>query len=87
MMKSLRCIRAPLIGTRSEGLVEEAAAHAIKGQEWELALQILTPLCSELFRQERLASVRAWLDALPSDIIERDPQLSSEFAWSLMRGG
>jgi LuxR family maltose regulon positive regulatory protein len=34
-----------------------------------------------------LASVRSWLDALPTDVIERDPQLSSEYAWSLMRGG
>ncbi len=72
---------------RSEGLIEEAAAHAIKGQDWDLAVEILTPLCSELFRQERLVTVRAWLDALPSEVIQRDPQLSSEYAWALMRGG
>jgi LuxR family maltose regulon positive regulatory protein len=72
---------------RSEGLVEEAAAHAIQSQDWDLALDILAPLCGELFRQERLSSVRTWLDALPDDVVMRNPQLSSEFAWSLIRVG
>ena len=51
---------------RAEGLVEEAATHAIKAQDWELAVEILTPICSELFRLERLTSVCAWLDQLPT---------------------
>ena len=71
----------------SEGLVEEGATHAIQGEDWDLALQILTPLCGKLYRQERLASVRGWLNALPEDVVIQNPALSFEFAWSLIRFG
>lgn len=71
----------------TQTLVEQAASHAIKGEDWVLALQILTPLCAELFRQERLNSVLNWLDALPSDVLEREPELSVQLAWASFRTG
>ena len=71
----------------SDGLVEEAATHAIKAEDGEFALQILTPICSELHRLERHSSLCAWLDQLPDEIIKRDPLLSYHYAWSLIRLG
>jgi LuxR family maltose regulon positive regulatory protein len=69
------------------GHSEEATRHAIAGKDWDLATRNLLPLCRALYLHDRLKSLRSWLQHLPAEVLEREPELCYWYGWSLARIG
>jgi len=69
------------------GFANEAATHAIQAENWEQAARLLTGICGEFYAQERIGSLRAWLQDLPDEPFEREPILSYWLAWAELRSG
>lgn len=69
------------------GTVEEAARHATAGHDWELALPLLKQICTDLYAQDRVSTLRQWLEPVPDEVVRRDPELCGWFAWILARQG
>jgi LuxR family maltose regulon positive regulatory protein len=70
-----------------QGLTMEAAAHAIQAEDWDRAARLLTDICGELYAQERVWSLRAWLAKLPDAPLEIAPNLAYWLAWAELRSG
>ncbi len=71
----------------AQAMPEDAARHAIAGQDWDRALRLLPKICGELYRQDRLAAMLTWLEDLPSAVLEQNPTLCYWQAWALARLG
>ncbi len=69
------------------GFANEAAMHAVQAESWEQAARLLTGICGEFYTQERIGSLRAWLQDLPDEPFEREPILSYWLAWAELRSG
>jgi LuxR family maltose regulon positive regulatory protein len=69
------------------GIAEDAARHALDAEDWETALPLLVQICAELDGQERISSLRQWLERVPPEVLQREPRLCTWFAWALVRHG
>jgi LuxR family maltose regulon positive regulatory protein len=72
---------------QATGAMDEAARHAIAAGAWDLVLEILKPLCAELYDQERLSILRDWIQQLPEEVIGQDADLCYWLAWAEVRAG
>ena len=66
---------------------EEAARHAVAGQDWELALPLLKQICTDLYAHDRVSTLRQWLEPVPQEVLRRDPELCGWYAWIMARQG
>ena len=71
----------------ANGFLEDAIRHAIAGRDWDNSLRLLEDLGSTLFERDHVVALRAWLEGLPPEIMERSPRLTFWLAWSLGRTG
>jgi LuxR family maltose regulon positive regulatory protein len=69
------------------GLLMEAVHHATAGRDWDRAVKLLDEVCADLFKQDQLVRLRAWLEGLPAEILERSPRPAFWLAWALGRAG
>ena len=85
--RSASCTGAPPPGCEAHDLPEEAIRHAVAGRDWDRAVRLLRDLGAWLYGQDRVTTLRYWLQGLPTDVLERDPKLCYWLAWSLTRLG
>jgi len=71
----------------TNGYLEDAIRHAIAGRVWDDAIRLLEVLGAALFERDHVVTLRAWLEGLPPEILERSPRLTFWLAWSLGRTG
>jgi ATP/maltotriose-dependent transcriptional regulator MalT len=71
----------------ANGFLEDAVRHAIAGRVWDDAIRLLEVLGAALFERDHVVTLRAWLEGLPPEILERSPRLTFWLAWSLGRTG
>ena len=72
---------------RDHGSPEEAIHHAVAAGEIEDAAELIVDHWNGVFNHGRLATVTAWLDALPPATVEGDPRLCVARAWVAMDYG
>lgn len=65
-----------------EGLVTEAAEHALSAGEVEWAARLVEMLTETLWPRGELMSVFRWLERLPQEVVRHRPQLLLASAWS-----
>jgi LuxR family maltose regulon positive regulatory protein len=68
-------------------LPEDAIHHALAGHAWERSVRLLELLCAPLFERDYVPALRAQLEAVPLEVLERSPQLAFWLAWALGRSG
>jgi LuxR family maltose regulon positive regulatory protein len=71
----------------SAGYIEDAVRHAIAGQRWERAAELLEQECHTYFELDYIAVLRDRLQGLPAQIFERSPQLAFWLSWAFNRIG
>lgn len=71
----------------ANGTIEEAARHATAGHDWDLALPLVKQICTDLYTQDRVSTLRQWLEPVPQEVLHRDPELCGWYAWILARQG
>jgi len=71
----------------AEGLVEEAARHAVAGGDWERAARLLVRVADDLYVQDRGRPLFDWLHGLPDHVLARSPILAYYLAFSAIRLG
>ncbi len=69
----------------SAGYIADAIRHAIAGQLWDRAAELLEQQCAVLFEWDHIALLRDSLQGLPAPIFERSPQLAFWLAWTFGR--
>lgn len=68
-------------------LLEEASRHAIAGEDWERAANLLKRIGAERFAMDNLETLCNWLDGIPHQALECNPDLTFRYAWALVRLG
>lgn len=69
------------------GSVADAIRHALAGEDFERAADLLELAIPALRRSRQEASALGWLEALPEELVRRRPVLSVGYAWALLAGG
>jgi len=72
---------------RSEGHVGDAIHHAAAAGDLEAAANLIADNWMSFFNHGRLATVAAWLDALPAKAVETDRRLAVARAWVALDRG
>jgi LuxR family maltose regulon positive regulatory protein len=72
---------------RAAGQAEEAIGHAIASGDFAGAAELVAEHWDEFFNRGRLATVSAWLDAIPAEAVERDPRLWLARVWTSLDTG
>jgi LuxR family maltose regulon positive regulatory protein len=62
----------------------EAVDHALQSGHPDEAARLIEEVALELLAQSRHATVRHWLEALPKDVLERQPSLCVFYGWILL---
>jgi len=69
------------------GTVREAIHHALAAEDRDAARELVATHWNRYFNQGRLATVRAWLDALDPAAVLADPRLCAARAWLELDAG
>lgn len=69
------------------GRLTDAVAHALRGGDDEYAADLLELALPDLRRHRHDRTLRAWLQALPHDIVGRRALLSTGLAWTRLTEG
>ena len=67
--------------------MREAIHHALAAHDRTAARELVATHWSRYFNQGRLATVRAWLDALEPEAVSADPRLGAARAWLALDEG
>jgi ATP/maltotriose-dependent transcriptional regulator MalT len=67
-----------------EGQIAEAIAHAIAARDERLTAELVAAHWLTFFNRGWLTTVHRWLDALPPDLVESEPQLWLARSWTAM---
>jgi len=71
-----------------QGLLAEAADHALAAHDYALAARLVERVSPTLLYQRgELATLRHWLERLPRDVTRTRPRLSLDLAWASLLGG
>jgi len=71
-----------------QGLLAEAADHALAAHDHALAARLVERVSPTLLYQRgELATLRHWLERLPRDATRTHPRLSLDLAWASLLGG
>ncbi|HEY2766655.1 MAG TPA: LuxR C-terminal-related transcriptional regulator, partial [Solirubrobacteraceae bacterium] len=71
----------------NEGQTRRAIRHALAGQDWEQAGNLIAENWLDLFLAGRSAAMRGPMAALPADVLSTDPRLAAAFAGSRLQDG
>src|SRR5205814_10271940 len=71
----------------SEPVPAEAVAHLLAGRLWVEAAERIAQLGGQLLQEGQVQTVRAWIEALPTEVREAHPQLLSLLGISAWRRG
>lgn len=66
---------------REHGAVDDALHHAFEATDVDIAVGLIVEHWNDVFNHGGLATVTAWLDALPADVVLADPRLCVARAW------
>jgi LuxR family transcriptional regulator, maltose regulon positive regulatory protein len=64
------------------GWTSEAIRHALAGQDYDRAVRLIAANWSVFFARGEVATLADWTAALPSQVIQKDPELLIIQAWS-----
>jgi LuxR family maltose regulon positive regulatory protein len=70
-----------------QGETMPAIRHALAGQDWEQASDLIADNWLELFLAGRSAAMREPMAQLPADVLATDPRLAAAFAGSRLQDG
>jgi LuxR family maltose regulon positive regulatory protein len=70
-----------------EGDVVEAIRHAMLGEDFMSAAELVETVLAEFRRDRREATLRAWLEALPEEVLRARPVLGNALAGARMSTG
>jgi LuxR family maltose regulon positive regulatory protein len=68
----------------ANGRPVEAVDHALQAGPPDDAVRLIEEVALDLLAQSRHATVRRWLEALPTDVVERHPSLCVFYGWILL---
>ena len=66
---------------RQNNLFPEAIAHALSGNHYQLAAEIVESQVLSLLKAGRLSTLLGWLNNLPAEIVNERPRLGTAAAW------
>ncbi len=69
------------------GFIDEAAKHAIAGEDWETARPLLTSIAEDHYRNDNITSLQMRLSNLPPEVFADSPELAFLYSWALVRNG
>jgi ATP/maltotriose-dependent transcriptional regulator MalT len=69
------------------GLLADAVPHAIAGGDHEYTADLVELALADLRRRHQERTLRAWLVALPDDVVRRRPLLATSVGWSRLSEG
>jgi LuxR family maltose regulon positive regulatory protein len=69
------------------GDAAHAIGHALDGADWERAARLIEGAAQDVFMRSQVATLLAWLDALPESELRQRPRLSVFHAWALLITG
>ena len=69
------------------GLFAEAVEHALAGNNYPMAAEIIENQVMDLLKLGNLATLMGWLNKLPPELIEARPRLGVGFAWVYLLTG
>ena len=69
------------------GYVDEAIAHALRGQDFAQAAQLVEDNGTVLLQRGELVTLLGWLQVLPHELANSHPMLQIYFAWTLLLSG
>jgi LuxR family maltose regulon positive regulatory protein len=69
------------------GLTADAIHHALLGQDFERAAELIERAVPEMRRTRQEAALLGWLRALPEDLLRAWPVLNDTYAGALMQSG
>lgn len=71
----------------AHGSVEDGVRHALAGHDFARAGRLMETGLAQLRRQRRDALMLSWLRALPAQVVEPNPVLSTAVGWAAMVAG
>ena len=71
---------------RKQGMIDEAVIHALAGNDYEGAAQLIEGVAGNMLRQGSGASLIHWLDAMPEEVIHASPRLCLVRGWTFLWG-
>jgi LuxR family maltose regulon positive regulatory protein len=71
----------------AHGSVEDGVRHALAGRDFARAGRLMETGLAQLRRQRRDALMLSWLGALPAQVVEPNPVLSTAVGWAAMVDG
>jgi LuxR family transcriptional regulator, maltose regulon positive regulatory protein len=72
---------------REAGLVADAIHHALESGETDEARDLIAEQWNDYFNRGQLATVERWLQAIPGELVRRDPRLCAAGAWLALDRG
>jgi ATP/maltotriose-dependent transcriptional regulator MalT len=66
-----------------QGLPYDAVHHALRAEDYERVARIALDNVADLWRREELSTLRQWLEAIPTTLRERHPDLCLFYALAL----
>ncbi len=70
-----------------EGLFPEAIHHALTGEDWDRAADLVGDQAILLLRRGELVTLLGWFKSLPEEVILTRPHLCGNYGWALMLTG
>ncbi|MCA9971266.1 MAG: AAA family ATPase, partial [Anaerolineales bacterium] len=71
----------------ANGLPADAIEYALAAEAWETAVPLLVEHGLAFVFQGKLTTLRRWFDALPRDLLLRQPRICLDYAWVLVNQG
>lgn len=82
-----RLHRAAARWCAAHGLLPEAARHAAAAGDHDYLVELIVRNVERLMGQGEIATIRAWLDYLPTQTVSEQPELLLWSAWTRIMGG
>jgi LuxR family maltose regulon positive regulatory protein len=70
-----------------QGLIDESIEHALQSKNYDLATRMINEYIEERWQQGKLGMLLRWLEKLPDDYINNNPNLCIFLAWNLFTKG
>ncbi|HEX2978746.1 MAG TPA: LuxR C-terminal-related transcriptional regulator, partial [Anaerolineaceae bacterium] len=69
------------------GMIVEAVDHALAAADYRIAARLVEETALPMILQAHVRTVERWLQAIPSEMVEKSPKINMAYAWmNLLRG-
>ncbi|MGD2157526.1 MAG: LuxR C-terminal-related transcriptional regulator, partial [Anaerolineales bacterium] len=68
-------------------LQAEAVHHALAGEDWDAAGELIHQLLGEMLKRGEIATLLKWFGKLPQETLHAQPQLCLDYSWPLILSG